>query len=161
MLRGAMVVVKILDTHHHRSPLVPGGLEIPIQMTVKMEYSSQNKDALFKYESLVEQYYKEPVDGKFDDVTDTVLKDLESDADGRQTMRQKILSNLLILTMRQEQKTWNKLLIVIPSSSSFCALRGCGLRCVRNNTVSRNLYVLIFAFLMQTAEISNVSTRKN
>ena len=30
---------------------------------------------------LVEQYDKEPVDGKFEDVTDTVLKDLESDAD--------------------------------------------------------------------------------
>ena len=81
MLRGAIVVVKILDTHHRRSPLVQGGLEIPIQVTVKMEYSSRNKNALFKYKSLVEQYYKEPVHGKFDDVTDTVLKDLESDAD--------------------------------------------------------------------------------
>ena len=46
-----------------------------------MDYSPQNKDALLKYKSLVEQYYKEPVDGKFEDVTDTVLKDLESDAD--------------------------------------------------------------------------------
>ena len=69
MLHGAIVVVKILDTHHCRLPLVQGGLEI------------QNKDALFKYESLVEQDYKEPVDGKFEDVTDTVLKDLGSDAD--------------------------------------------------------------------------------
>jgi len=35
-----------------------------------------------KYESLVEQCYKEPgVDGKFEDITKTVLKDLESDAD--------------------------------------------------------------------------------
>ena len=41
-----------------------------------MEYSPQNKDALFKYESLVEQYYKEPTDSKFEDITDTVLKDL-------------------------------------------------------------------------------------
>ena len=81
MLHGAIVVVKILDTHHRRSPLVQGGLEIPIQVIVKMEYSPQNKDALFKYESLVEQYYKEPVDGKFEDITKTVLKDLESDAD--------------------------------------------------------------------------------
>ena len=81
MLHGAIVVVKVLDTHHRRSPLVQGGLEIPIQVIVKMDYSPQNKDALFKYEPLVEQYYKEPVDGKFEDVTDTVLKDLESDAD--------------------------------------------------------------------------------
>ena len=81
MLHGAIVVIKVTDTHHRRSPLVQGGLEIPVQVTVKMDYSPQNKDALFKYESLVEQYYKEPVDGKFEDVTDTVLKDLESDAD--------------------------------------------------------------------------------
>ena len=47
-----------------------------------MQYSPQNKDALFKYESLIEQCYKEPgVDGKFEDITKTVLKDLESDAD--------------------------------------------------------------------------------
>ena len=33
-----------------------------------------------KYKSLVEQCYKEPgVDGKFEDITKTVLKDLESD----------------------------------------------------------------------------------
>jgi len=54
MLHGAaIVVVKILNTHH-RTPLVQGGLEIPIQVIVKVEYSPQNKDALFKYESLVE-----------------------------------------------------------------------------------------------------------
>ena len=47
MLHGAIVVVKILDTHHRRLPLVQGGLEIPIQVIVKMEYSPQNKDALF------------------------------------------------------------------------------------------------------------------
>ena len=81
MLHSAIVVVKILDTHHCRLPLVQGGLEIPIQVIVKMDNSPQNKDALFKYESLVEQYYKEPVDGKFEDVTATVLKDLGSDAD--------------------------------------------------------------------------------
>ena len=81
MQHGAIVVVKVIDTHHRRSPLVQGGLEIPIELIVKMEYSPQNKVALCKYESLVEQYYKEPVDGKFEDVTDTVLKDLEYDAD--------------------------------------------------------------------------------
>ena len=80
ILHGAIVVVKILNTHHCRSPLVQGGLELPIQVIVKMEYRPQNKDALFKYDSL-EQCYKEPgVDGKFEDITKTVLKDLESDA---------------------------------------------------------------------------------
>ena len=76
---GATVVVKVLETHHRRSPLVQGGLEIPIKVIVKMDYSPQNKDALLKYESLVEQYYKEPVDGKFEDITESILKDLESD----------------------------------------------------------------------------------
>ena len=63
MLHGAIVVVKVLNTHQCRSPLVQGDLEIPVQVIVKMECSAQNKDALFKYKSLVEQYHKEPVDG--------------------------------------------------------------------------------------------------
>ena len=29
-------------TMHHRSPLLQGGLEIPIQVAVTMEYSTQN-----------------------------------------------------------------------------------------------------------------------
>ena len=56
-----------------------GGLEIPIQGTVKMECNSQNKDALTRYEALVNQYYKEPVDGKFEDVTAAILNDIDSD----------------------------------------------------------------------------------
>ena len=60
MLHGAIVVVKILNTYHHRLPLVQGGLKLPIQVIVKMEYSPQNKDALFKYDSFVEQCYKGP-----------------------------------------------------------------------------------------------------
>ena len=81
MLYGAVVTVKVLDTHHRRSPLVQGGLEIPIQVIVKMECNSQNKDALSRYEALVNQYYKEPVDGKFEDVTATILNDIDSDTD--------------------------------------------------------------------------------
>ena len=51
MLYGTVVTVKVLDTHHRRSPLVQGGLEIPIQVVVKMECNSQNKDALLKIRS--------------------------------------------------------------------------------------------------------------
>ena len=40
-LHCAIVVVKIFNTYHHRSPLVQGGLELPIQVIVKMEYSPQ------------------------------------------------------------------------------------------------------------------------
>ena len=58
-----------------------GGFEIPIQVIVKTDCSPQNKDAIFKYESLIEQYYREPVDGKFEDITVTVLDSMKSDAD--------------------------------------------------------------------------------
>ena len=57
MLYGAVVTVKVLDTHPCKSPLVQGGLEIPIQVIVKMEYNLQNKDALTRYEAYVNQYY--------------------------------------------------------------------------------------------------------
>ena len=43
--------------------------------------NSQNKDALSRYEALVNQYYKEPVDGKFEDVTATILNDIDLDTD--------------------------------------------------------------------------------
>ena len=72
-MHGAVVTVKVIDIHHCRSPIVQGGLEIPIQVTVKMEYSEKNKDALTKYESLVARYYKESVDGKYEDITRNVL----------------------------------------------------------------------------------------
>ena len=45
MLHSATVAVKVLDTHHHRSSLVQGGLKISIQVLVKMDYSPQNKDS--------------------------------------------------------------------------------------------------------------------
>ena len=62
-----------------------GGLEIPIQVVVTMDYSQQNKDALFKYETLVQQNYTEHVDRRFKDVTEVILKDLESDEDDEET----------------------------------------------------------------------------
>ena len=34
ILHGAKVTAMVMDTHHRRSPLVQGGLEIPIQVTV-------------------------------------------------------------------------------------------------------------------------------
>ena len=81
MFYGAIVTVKVIDVHHHRSPLVQGGLEIPIQVTAKMTYSAENKDAMVTYEELIHKLYKEPVDGIFEDVTREILQDLESDTD--------------------------------------------------------------------------------
>ena len=46
VLYGATITVKVLDTHHHRSLLVQGGLEIPIQDTVTMEYSTRNCETM-------------------------------------------------------------------------------------------------------------------
>ena len=37
MLHCAIVVIKVTDTQHRRSPLVQEGLEIPVQVTVKMD----------------------------------------------------------------------------------------------------------------------------
>ena len=83
MLYGAVVTVKVMDTHHRRSLLVQGGLEISIQFVVKMEYNSQNKDAIsrYMYKALVSQYYKEPVEGNFKDIITTILDDIDSDTD--------------------------------------------------------------------------------
>ena len=46
MLYGVTVAIKVLDTHHCRLLLVQGGLEIPIQVMVTIEYSTKNNDAM-------------------------------------------------------------------------------------------------------------------
>ena len=43
ILCGARLSVKVLDTQHRRSPLVQGGLEIQIQVTLTMECSGINQ----------------------------------------------------------------------------------------------------------------------
>lgn len=66
ILHGARVSAKVVDVNHRRSPLVQGGLEIPVEVVVKMDFSDQNKLSIQKYEALVNDRYKEPIDGKFD-----------------------------------------------------------------------------------------------
>ncbi len=77
ILHGGVVSAKVVDVHHRRSPLVQGGLEIPVAVTVKMELTEQNKLAIQKYEALVQEKYKEPINGQFEDVTATILRDIE------------------------------------------------------------------------------------
>lgn len=48
MLYGVTVALKVLDTHHCRLLLVQGGLEIPIQITVTIKYSTKNNYAMDK-----------------------------------------------------------------------------------------------------------------
>ena len=81
ILHGARVTAKVVDTHHRRSPLVQGGLEIPVEVTIAMDFTSKNEVAIKKCESLVKEKYKEPVQGKFEDVTAAILERLKSDSE--------------------------------------------------------------------------------
>ena len=50
------------------SPIVKGGLEIPVQVTAEMDLTERNKAILEKYKQIVVSNYKEPgTDGNFDD----------------------------------------------------------------------------------------------
>ena len=53
--RGADVFVTVKDAHFRRSPLIQGGLEIPVEATVRME-ASTNVEAIERFKQLVEQY---------------------------------------------------------------------------------------------------------
>ena len=77
ILHGATVTAKVVDTQHRRSPLVQGGLEIPIEVTVEMDFTDKNKLCLDNYESLVNE---EPVDGKFENETRAILREIIDDS---------------------------------------------------------------------------------
>ena len=81
MEHGAIVSAIVTDSHHRRSPLVQGGLEIPIKVTVEMPPEEQNRKALLKYEELITEKYQEPVNGAFGDITKDILCELEEDSD--------------------------------------------------------------------------------
>ena len=82
---GVKVTAMVVDIHHRRSPLVQGDLKIPIQVTVEMELTEKNRQCLNKYETLVGEKYKEPVDGKFEDATDSILQRLKEPKDQEDT----------------------------------------------------------------------------
>lgn len=79
--RGADVFVTVKDAHFRRSPLIQGGLEIPVEATVRMETSTKNVEAIERFKQLVEQHYKEPVNGQFEDCTKDVLPDHEEETE--------------------------------------------------------------------------------
>ena len=78
IVHGAHISVTVLDEQHRRSPLIQGGLEIPVRVTVSMEHSDINSPNLQKFEELIKQYYKEPDDGKYDDATTEIIKAIGS-----------------------------------------------------------------------------------
>ena len=61
---GAQIVCKVINTQHWRFPLVQGGLEIPIKVTINMNsIDISNKQALARCRYWVELAYKKPVNG--------------------------------------------------------------------------------------------------
>ena len=78
MLYGATVTVRVHDVNYQRSPLIQGGLEIPVEVTISMPFGQKNKAALDKYEQLLAEQYKEPENGKYEDVTASVLGEMDS-----------------------------------------------------------------------------------
>uniref|UniRef100_A0A1X7VMD2 Uncharacterized protein n=1 Tax=Amphimedon queenslandica TaxID=400682 RepID=A0A1X7VMD2_AMPQE len=77
MEHGAVVTLKVMDIHYRRSPLVQGGLEIPVMAQVQMTSNVKNRTALDEYNVLVKRLYKEPIDGIFEDATAELLKQLD------------------------------------------------------------------------------------
>ena len=76
---GAQVCAFVISTTHRVSPLIQGDLEIPIRVEIKLPYDEVNDSNLKKYKQLVEENYREPVNGKYDDATDKILKDIGID----------------------------------------------------------------------------------
>ena len=77
LLRGGVAVAEVINTMHRRSPLVQGGLEIPVKVAVEIEATAKNRLIIDKYKELVLANYKEPdLNGHFDDCTKDVLKEL-------------------------------------------------------------------------------------
>ena len=79
MLHGAHVSLKVIDEAYRRSPLVQGGLEFPVLVTIIMDYSTNNHAKIEKFEILFNELYQEPVNGKFTDATADILKTIHSD----------------------------------------------------------------------------------
>ena len=56
--------------------MVQGGLEIPVKVIIEMEHSTRGREILARYQIHIRDNYKEPTDGKFDDCTSEILKNL-------------------------------------------------------------------------------------
>ena len=79
-------IFKVTDENYRRSPLIQGGLEIPVEVICELYETPRNRAIMERYKTLVTTHYKEPgQDGQFDDCTKEVLEELceddHSDAD--------------------------------------------------------------------------------
>ena len=66
ILHGGRVTCQVIDNRHRCSPLIQGGLEIPIKVVVDIDADEKAMQALQLYETLVREHYKEPIDGEFE-----------------------------------------------------------------------------------------------
>ena len=78
--RGGNVKVTVVDSKYCRSPLIQGGLEIPVTVCIEIDSTSKNVSVLERYKKLVNENYKEPNNGNFDDCTKDILRDLLVDS---------------------------------------------------------------------------------
>ena len=75
-----MVHLKVTDENCRRSPLIQGGLEIPVEVICEMDDTPRNRAIMEKYKTLVTTRYKEPgQDGQFNDCTKDMLEELCED----------------------------------------------------------------------------------
>ena len=70
----------VKEARFRQSPLIKGGLEIPVEATVRMKASTKNVEAIERLKQLVEQQYKEPVSGQYEDCTKEVLPGVETES---------------------------------------------------------------------------------
>ena len=78
IIYGGRASCQVISVCYHPSPLVQGGLEIPVRVTIDMDIGDSNTQVLKKYEELVVEHYNESENGMFDDVTASVLVALMS-----------------------------------------------------------------------------------
>ena len=72
--------VTVVDSKYRRSPLIQGGLEIPVTVFIEIDSTSKNVSVLERYKKLVNKNYEEPNNGSFDDCTKDILRDLLEDS---------------------------------------------------------------------------------
>ena len=64
-----------------RSPLICGGLEIPVEVCAIMANLNENTQALHRHIDFVNDHYEEPVGENFRDHTDSILGADDDDDD--------------------------------------------------------------------------------
>ena len=68
----------VKDAHFRRWPLIQGGSDIPVEVTVRVEACTRNVEKIERFKQIVEQQYKEPVNRQFEDCTKEVPPGVET-----------------------------------------------------------------------------------